>query len=417
MVRHHVAQRAGAFVEPAAAFHTDRLGDGDLHVVDAVAVPQRLEQPVGEAEGHDALDRFLPQEVVDPVDLLLPQFAADAGVQRPGRGQVVAERLLDHHPAPALRLAVAQLLVQQAGMAQLLDGGAEEAVADRQVEQHVAVGLAVLGDVVQVVAQLLEAAGIVQVALHIGHGAGQALPGGLVDRIDAAFAGGVADEALQHVVQAVGPGGGVLLHHVHADDGEVLGQQAGVRQVVQRRHQQALGQVAAGAEDHHGAGAGRLGRAPRRGGDVDGRVVVVLVMRYEIVPQPWSDELAHGMLSRCPRDMWRPPSRPDQTAISSVPRRRARQKGGEQAQAGQHREALQRQGIAARPVAQHAGQQRAGGLRQHLHRQRNAADRAVAGAAEIVRPGQRQHGQQPADAQPEHRGAPGTRSAAHAPSA
>ncbi|OIQ68151.1 hypothetical protein GALL_502600 [mine drainage metagenome] len=70
MVRHHVPQRAGFLVEPAAGFHPDGFGGGDLHMVDPVAVPQRFEHAVGEAQRHDVLNRLLAQEVVDPEYLM-----------------------------------------------------------------------------------------------------------------------------------------------------------------------------------------------------------------------------------------------------------------------------------------------------------------------------------------------------------
>ena len=44
--------------------------------------------------------------------------------------------------------------------------------------------------------------GLGQIALHIGHRVGQPLPGRFVDLVDAEFRVGVADEALQHVVQS-----------------------------------------------------------------------------------------------------------------------------------------------------------------------------------------------------------------------
>ena len=56
--------------------------------------------------------------------------------------------------------------------------------------------------------------------------------------------------------------------------------------------------------------------------------------------------------------------------------------------------------IAAGPVVQRAGEQRAGGLRHHLRRQGEPADRAVIGPAEIIGPGDRQQGQHAADAEP-----------------
>ena len=81
MVRHHVAQRAGRLVELGAALDADGLGDGDLHVVDMVAVPQRLEDAVGEAQHHDVLDRLLAEEMVHPIDLVLVDDLENARVQ------------------------------------------------------------------------------------------------------------------------------------------------------------------------------------------------------------------------------------------------------------------------------------------------------------------------------------------------
>ena len=71
MVLEHVAQHAGGIVVVGAAADVDLLGHGDLHVVDVVAVPDRLEDRVGEPQHEDVLDRFLAEIVVDAVDLLL----------------------------------------------------------------------------------------------------------------------------------------------------------------------------------------------------------------------------------------------------------------------------------------------------------------------------------------------------------
>ena len=64
-------KRAGRVVELAAPLDADRLGHGDLHVVDVIAVPQRLEDAVGEPEHHDVLDRLLAEIMVDAIDLAL----------------------------------------------------------------------------------------------------------------------------------------------------------------------------------------------------------------------------------------------------------------------------------------------------------------------------------------------------------
>ena len=67
----HVAEGAGFLVEVGARADPEGLGDVDLDVVDVVAVPDRLEQAVGEAQGEDVLRRLLAEEVVDAEDLLL----------------------------------------------------------------------------------------------------------------------------------------------------------------------------------------------------------------------------------------------------------------------------------------------------------------------------------------------------------
>ena len=54
----------------AAAFHADGFGHRDLHVVDVAAVPDRLEDSVGEAERHDVLHGLFAEIVIDAVDLL-----------------------------------------------------------------------------------------------------------------------------------------------------------------------------------------------------------------------------------------------------------------------------------------------------------------------------------------------------------
>jgi len=49
----------GLVVEAGTGADTDVLGHRDLHRVDVVRVPDRLEQLVGEAQRQQVLDRFL----------------------------------------------------------------------------------------------------------------------------------------------------------------------------------------------------------------------------------------------------------------------------------------------------------------------------------------------------------------------
>ena len=81
----------------------DGFRRGDLDMVDLLAIPQRLEQAVGETQRHDVLHRFLAEEMIDPVNLMLLQCLQDLGIEGLGRSEVVAERLFDDDPAPTGR--------------------------------------------------------------------------------------------------------------------------------------------------------------------------------------------------------------------------------------------------------------------------------------------------------------------------
>jgi len=67
----HVPEGARLLVEAAAHLDREGLGDVDLHVVDVVAVPDRLEHAVGEAQCQQVLDRLAAEVVIDSVDAVL----------------------------------------------------------------------------------------------------------------------------------------------------------------------------------------------------------------------------------------------------------------------------------------------------------------------------------------------------------
>ena len=97
-----VARGADPVVVAGAAADADVLGHRDLHVVDVVAVPDRLVQLVGEAQRQDVLHRLLAEVVVDAEDRVGGERHLERLVQRPRRGEVAAERLLDDDAAPAV---------------------------------------------------------------------------------------------------------------------------------------------------------------------------------------------------------------------------------------------------------------------------------------------------------------------------
>jgi hypothetical protein len=105
-------------------------------VVDHLAVPDRLEDPVREAQDEHVLDRLLAEVVVDPVDLALVEVAPKESVQLAGARGVGAERLLDDQPDPSRGGAV---------LADLLDRRLHRRRRDREVVD--AVSLRAMGHV------------------------------------------------------------------------------------------------------------------------------------------------------------------------------------------------------------------------------------------------------------------------------
>ena len=66
-----------------------------------------------------------------------------------------------------------------------------------------------------------------------------------------------ADEAFQHVIEALTPTVGGRFRPRDADQGKLLRQHFAARKIIKRRHHEALGQIAGGAKDDQRAGIGR----------------------------------------------------------------------------------------------------------------------------------------------------------------
>ena len=94
VVLDHVAQTARGFVERTAVLDAEILGEGYLDAGHVVAVPDRLEERIGEAEIEDVHDRFLPEEVIDAEDRVFREHRPRDAVKL-ARGQVASERLFD----------------------------------------------------------------------------------------------------------------------------------------------------------------------------------------------------------------------------------------------------------------------------------------------------------------------------------
>ncbi len=162
VVLKHIADDPGRLVVRAALLDPQALGGGDLDVVDVLAVPEWLEDPVGEAEDQQVLHGLFAQVVVDPVDLRLGEDCRDRLVERAGARQVAPERLFDHDPAPAVAR-----LARHAGCVEAAHDSAEEARWGRQVIQPIAAGAALGIDVVEPLAQPRVASRVAEVAGEI----------------------------------------------------------------------------------------------------------------------------------------------------------------------------------------------------------------------------------------------------------
>jgi len=104
----HVAKGAGALVEAPAHFDRKSLRDVDLDVIDVVAVPDRLEHAVGEAQRQQVLHRLAPEVVVDPVDPVLLEDRVQPFVQLVGGGEVGAKgfSVITRASSPILSLPI-----------------------------------------------------------------------------------------------------------------------------------------------------------------------------------------------------------------------------------------------------------------------------------------------------------------------
>ena len=241
-----VARGADAVVVAGPAADADVLGHRDLHVVDVVGVPDRLEHVVGEPHRQDVLHRLLAEVVVDAEDRPGGEDVGEGLVELARGLEVVAERLLDHDASPLVGPLLGETVLLE-----LTDDVAEEARRDREVERHVAAGAAQLVELLDGAAELLEGVVVVEVAGHEAEALGQLLPHLLAERRTRVLLDRVVHDLREVLVRPVAPG--------EADEAEAGRQQAAVGEVVDRRHDLLARQVAGHAEQHHAARSGDPG--------------------------------------------------------------------------------------------------------------------------------------------------------------
>ncbi|MDQ6915688.1 MAG: hypothetical protein M3155_07760 [Actinomycetota bacterium] len=220
----HVVVGAGLLVEAGAGVDGERFGHLDLDVIDVVAVPDRLEHAVGEAQRDEVVHRLATEEVVDAKHALLGEDGVDEPVEAPGAVEVGAERLLEDHPGVLGQATVADRLHDLAGGARR-DG---EAVQAPRGASELTLG---------VLHGLLERLCLLEAERGGGQAAREACPGLGVCCL---VADRGAREGAEVVVGALAAGG--------ADDAEPVGHEPGPGQVKEPGKELASREVAAGAE-------------------------------------------------------------------------------------------------------------------------------------------------------------------------
>ena len=237
MTLHHVAQGAGGVVVAGPPLDAAGLGMGDLHMVDIVAVPQRLEHQVGEPEHQDVLHRLLAEVVVDAIELILLPVLVQPVIEDLGALEIETEGLFYHHPAPAALFPVEPDFGQAGG------DRTEVGRADRHVEDHV-------GAIARIPFEVRPQGTVHGVVAQIPPEEAQPGREARPDlRIDAApYAVG---EPLMHLLA---PDGVVPVAPPHAQDAGTVGQPAGLFQMIERRQELVDREIAGRAEDDEGAG-------------------------------------------------------------------------------------------------------------------------------------------------------------------
>ena len=163
--------------------------------------------------------------------------------QKAAKDQIVAERLLNDHSPPGT-----SFVCGQARRSQLFDHSGEEARGDRQIERMVAVGAT---DSVEVTEDFREfRVGFIgiKIAGHETHAAGKLFPDVLAEWCAGVFPDGVFSDLGEVLISPVPAG--------EADEGKRRGQEAPVREVVDRRKQLLARQVAGNAEENQSTRSG-----------------------------------------------------------------------------------------------------------------------------------------------------------------
>jgi hypothetical protein len=100
VVLDHVPECPGMIEVASPALQCQGLVPDDFDALYVVAVPQRFEDAVGEAQAHNRWKRLPGEEVVDAEDSFFGEKLVQQTVEHLGRFEVLSEGLFDSDPAP-----------------------------------------------------------------------------------------------------------------------------------------------------------------------------------------------------------------------------------------------------------------------------------------------------------------------------
>src|SRR5690242_8548549 len=109
MVLDDVADRARLIVKSAPPLDAEVFGHGDLHTLDMMAIPERFQERIGEAEEEQVVHRQLAQVMVDAEDRLLVEGAEQRAVERLCREEIVTEWFFNDDASAVRTSSFAQL--------------------------------------------------------------------------------------------------------------------------------------------------------------------------------------------------------------------------------------------------------------------------------------------------------------------
>ena len=212
-------------------------------MIDVSAIPDGLENSIGEAKSEDVLDGLFAEVMVDPVDLFFVGNLEQLLVQRASAFEIMAEGLFYDHAAP-----VAVVLLHQAVFGEVLHDRSESIRSSGQVVEVVSVSRVLLVDFGEQVFEIRIGLRVVEVARHVVHAAHKPLP-----QIGVDVTGGKLLHVLSDFFAIVVSGHGAT---GDADYGEFVREQFGARKVVEGWNQLSPSQVTGSPEDDHHARVG-----------------------------------------------------------------------------------------------------------------------------------------------------------------